>query len=81
MICENIVDLVLTRYTVNSRCRFYIDDMSDIFIIFKCINVNKNIQISVLDKSKLYLKSPCEASDIQIEYFLKQEERTGFIVR
>lgn len=49
--------LVLTCYTVNSKYRFYIDNMGVIFIIFKSVNV-KYIRKSVLNISKLYLKSP-----------------------
>lgn len=57
MICENILNLGLTCYTVNSKYRVYVDNMGDIFIIFKCVNVNKDIRMSVLNISKLYLKN------------------------
>lgn len=58
MIYENILNLLLTCYTVNSKCRFYIDNMGDTFIIFKCVNVNKDIRMCVLNISKLCLKGP-----------------------
>lgn len=49
--------LVHTCYTVNSKYRFYIDNMGVIFIIFKSVNV-KYIRKSVVNISKLSLKSP-----------------------